>query len=246
MAEYELASAELIAYPIYLGFNDGVYNPYQVLPKPKTVIPIAPGARIPLQPLPQAGNVQYSQLMMADYRQQIEAIFMNMPMSPVDSPVQTATEINFRAQQVLEQQAPSLGRLQTELLNKLMDRIIFVLSQRGIIPQVDIQNKTIKLKGVNYPIKITYNTQLAQLNALQKANAVTTLTQQLQMINPQLPMIMYNIPELGIYLGEQNNTDLNIFKPLPMIQQTLDQLLQAQVAGSQATGQQPQQQVGAL
>jgi len=207
MVEFELKATELLAYPIYMTFRDGIFDPWTVKIRPNINIPVSPGAgnNPPIIPLPQAGNIQYSQLQVQDFRSQINTMFFSDNLGdPVESSKMTATEVNIRHQQVLEEQTPSLGRLITELINKIMDRILFILRKEGLVPKV------LTLKDRR--IKLDYQSPLAQVEGIQNINKLSQAGQVFQsLLGPQIAMFMFDIPKLAEWVPKQLNAPIEPF-----------------------------------
>lgn len=221
MAQYELESAALRAYPIYLGYDDGVWNPYTASIQPKTIIPIEPtvGGHLPIQPLPEAGDVQFSELKIQDLRDQINKIFFNDPMGPVGDPKMTATEVNLRNQQTLEEKAPSIGRLMVELTSRTIKRVMFILRNRGLLPNIEINNKE---------VTISYLSPLAALEGLKNVNNLTKMAQTLQaIVGPEVAAGGFKVAKLPSYIGEQLGVEMDIVNSEGEIQQAT-QLAQQQ------------------
>lgn len=249
MAEFTLAAAELTAYPIYTAWDDSVFNPWTAKIRPKSIIPVAPnpgGSASPIQPLPQAGQVQFAQLVMQDLRDQINKMFFTDPIGPVDqNPQMTATEINLRNQQNLEEKAPSIGRIQVEFTEKLIKRMIFILRKKGLIPNIEVNNKE---------ISINYRSDLGKLDDVRNVNNLVQSAQMLQqIIGPQLTVGAFKLAQLPEYIAENMGVDLDLINSPAEIQaaqqQAQEQAQQQapQLPGAPVGGQQqpPPQQQGA-
>ncbi|HNL80487.1 MAG TPA: portal protein, partial [Agitococcus sp.] len=77
LARIELAAANLNTFKPYMAFSDAVFNPHTFKMQPMTVIPIAPlgsSGQVPLIPLPDTSNPQFSQLSIQDLRMQIRSL----------------------------------------------------------------------------------------------------------------------------------------------------------------------------
>ena len=120
-----------------MGASDGVFNPWTVKLEPWSVIPMNPTSigQMPIAPIPMAGDPNFQQIEINSLRDQINKIFFTDPLGPIrgGSEQLTATEIMIRNQEQLEQKIPFIGRLQFELLDKLTERIVFILTKKGII-----------------------------------------------------------------------------------------------------------------
>ena len=72
----------------------------------------------------------------ADLKQSIERSFYIDKIQLKESPVMTATEVVARTQQIIEQFAPTMGRLQADLLDPLMENTYRILERNGRLPEL--------------------------------------------------------------------------------------------------------------
>lgn len=229
---------QIAAYPIYMGFADGVWNPHTATLSPQNIIPIAPtmGGNLPIVALPQAGQPQMADQLMLDLRQQIHKIFFTDPLGGIgEDPNMTATEVNLRDQMALERKAPAIGRMQVELTQKLLKRMVFIAKAKGLIPNIKLNGKQ---------IRIDYKNDLAKLADIQKVNDLLKAAQVLQSImGPQAALLAFKAEKLPKFVGEAYNIDLELINdPLAIqkIQQNLAQAASQQQTGQAGQGEAPQ------
>ncbi|MHA1447896.1 MAG: portal protein [Candidatus Hodarchaeales archaeon] len=236
-----MRSNEIAAYPIYMGWTDGVYNPFTSKLDPKTIIPIAPapGGTGPLLPLPAAGQPQLAEALVEDLRTQIKQMFFDSPLGGIgEDPNMTATEVNIRNQMMLEKKAPAFGRLQVELADKLLKRVAFILRKRGLLPNIEINNKQ---------VRIEYKNQLAQIDNIQKVQNLMQVAQTLQsIVGPQATLLAFKSANLPKFIAENYNVDLELINGPAEFAQAQQQLQQAaqqqtQLPSAPEGGIQPQQ-----
>jgi hypothetical protein len=109
-----------------------------------------------------------------------EGFFLDLFDLPQDDSVRTATEILARMEQKLRKLTPIIGRLQSELFNLLIERIISVLGEAGKLPEIPEE-----LKGKDN-IKIEYLGKIALvLKALEVQGFVITMEQLMPIIEKQ-------------------------------------------------------------
>ncbi len=236
IAEFELQAAALEISPMYMAFSDSVFNPHTFQLQPGAIIPVERGAtpNWPLQQLTTTSNVQFGQFLANDLRAQINALLFTDPLGPQDTPVRTATEINIRNQQLVEEVGPAIGRLEVEVLSKIIKRCIFLLKRRGLFPDIELDGKQITL---------SFESTLAKSQDAQDLNALTQTNELMQamMQNPQV-LAAFNAAMLPEFIAEKTGLPLSLVKtPQQMIQaaQQAMQLQQQQQAQEQAA-QQPQ------
>lgn len=204
MVEYDLASASINAFPIYMAYSDGVFNPHTTKIRPRTIIEISriQGNVPPIMPLPQAGNVQYAQIKIEDLRDQVNKIFFTDPLGQVTDEKMTATEANIRKEESLQERAPSIARLQVELGQKLMTRMLFILKKRGLIEDITVNNRE---------VKIEYLSELVTLEGLKKTNSVAQMAQILQsIVGSQITIGAYKLPKLPEFIANNLNVPMDI------------------------------------
>lgn len=233
IVEDELKAGTLRANPIFMGASDGIFNPHTIMLEPWSIIPINPTSmgQLPLAPVPMGGDPRFAQAQAQEFREMINKIFFAEPLGPMDPNSNlTATEILLRNQEQLEQKIPFVGRLQFELLDKLTQRIVFILMKKGLIPNIVIDGKEVTLK---------YKSPLIQTQGLQNVNRAVQLAQTAQQIfGPQLSVMGLNSNEWFEYLA----TNLDVDPKLVKSTQELDELGEQ---ASNAAAQQPEQLPGA-
>lgn len=149
LARLELVTANFNAAKPYMGYSDGIFNPWTFKIQPNTIIPIAPRSdgNSPIMPFPDNQTPQFYQLTATDLRFQINKLLYADPIGPLDqAPDKTATELVIRQKQFAEEIGPLFARIQSELLAPLMKRIIYILQKKGLIEALVIDGKTVEIK----------------------------------------------------------------------------------------------------
>jgi hypothetical protein len=147
VARIELASANLNTFRPYMGFSDAVFNPHTFKLEPFTIIPIAPigtNGQVPLIPLPDSSNPQFSQLTIQDLRLQIKALLFAE--EPADGPgiqPQTKYELSQKQQNLAQKIGPLFSRLQQECTVPVIKRFAHILHTMGKLPYPKINRKRI-------------------------------------------------------------------------------------------------------
>jgi len=148
VAEYELTSGAIAASGVWTGVTDGQFNPYNVDIAPGVIIPVMSNdARNPsIAPLPMDFNFQFTQIQKSELQNTINTALFANPIGSMEDPTKTATEITMRKQMDMQQSGGFFSRLFTEFVNKVITRIVFLLSSEGIIPQINIDGRNYKVK----------------------------------------------------------------------------------------------------
>lgn len=149
IAEMDLKNAGLAISGVYTASDDGVVNPYNVKLIPGTVIPVHSNnnANPSLRALDRSGDFQIAQIKMEQKQELITKTLFGMSLGSVTrTPVRTATEVNERAGETFEMTSAAFSRFQTELLERLIKRMVDVLAKAGKIQPIVVDGKEITIK----------------------------------------------------------------------------------------------------
>lgn len=234
IGEFELKAAALEIAPPFMAYSDSVFNPHMFRMEPNAIIPVERSASPtwPLQKLDVNGNVKFGQFLASDLRAQINALLFTEPLGPLDTPVKSATEVNIRNQELVMEVGPAIGRLEVEVLSKIIKRTIFLLKKRGLFPDIEVDGKQITL-SFESPLAKSQDSQ--DLNALVQTNELI----QALMQNPQA-LAAYNLPQIPEFIAEKTGLDLSLVKTPAQVIETAQQA--QQLAQQQQLQQMAQQQ----
>jgi hypothetical protein len=149
ISRMDLVNAGFSISGAWTAVDDSVLNPYTVVMEPGTVIPVASNdSRNPsLKSLDRPGDFQLAQLKIETLQDSINKVLLNQPLGEVArTPVRTATEVVERTQTNIEVTSAAFSRFQTELLERLIKRIVDVLQQAGVIAPIVVDGKEITIK----------------------------------------------------------------------------------------------------
>ena len=144
-----IKAAQKVVDPPLLVPDDGVLGPIRTIPGGLNYYRASSGARI--EPLLTGGNIPISFDMMQDLRDRIRTMFFLDQLQFQGAPRMTATEVVERTERTLRLLGPTLGRLQSEFLGPMIDRIFGVLSRAGRLPEVpeSISERELKIEYVS-------------------------------------------------------------------------------------------------
>ncbi len=92
--------------------------------------------RVPIIPLDTGANVQLGFDMLTDMRNQVKEAFLTTRLKlPIDHPQMTATEVLERKQEFIQGFGPIFGRLETDYMGPLIDRVFNIMFRAGAFPQ---------------------------------------------------------------------------------------------------------------
>lgn len=149
MTEDHLKAAAFTANPMYTATDDGVINPYNVNLTPGSVMPVGSNdsANPTLRPLPIAGDYNILQYDIGMLQDQIRRTLMSRPFGNIEeTPVRSATEMSIRKADQAETTAGASGRIQVELLERVIARCVHILKKAGKVAPVKVDGKEVKIK----------------------------------------------------------------------------------------------------
>jgi hypothetical protein len=224
--ELILQNAQMSVSGVYTYEDDGVINPDNISLVPGSLIPVAPGSR-GLIPIQAASNFDVAQLVLNDMRQNIKkALYMEALGKPEGTPM-TATEVSERMADLSRQIGSSFGRLQSELINPLLKRIIRILSKQG---RIDIP----KVNGRE--VKIAPRSPLAQAQHLQDVADVTRFNEIIAgTFGPQMINLIVDQNETAKYLAEKMNLPEKLIRNEQEQKELVNRMQQLQESAQEPT-----------
>ena len=192
--ELILENAQMAISGIYQMEDDGVVNPDTINLVPGTIIPKAMGSA-GLQPIQAAGSFDVAQLVLGDMRNNIKrALYNDMLGDPNRTPA-SATEIAERMADLSRRIGSAFGRLQIELVQPVLQRVIHILKKQGRIEVPTINGREVKIKSVS---------PLAQAQANQDITAVSRFLELSQnAFGPEVMNLLINSEETAAYLAKK-------------------------------------------
>lgn len=149
ICEMDLKNAGLAISGVYTAADDGVLNPYTVRLEPGTVIPVASNATAApsLRPLDRAGDFNVAQIKIEQKQDLINKTLFGSPLGEVGrTPVRTLGEVQERRDESFQMTSAAFSRFQTELLERLIKRMVDVLQKAGKISPIVVDGKEITIK----------------------------------------------------------------------------------------------------
>jgi hypothetical protein len=209
--------------------DDGVINVDNIQLIPGTIIPKAQGST-GLTPVRPAGNFQVSDLVLKDMRTNIKkALYNDMLGQPNQKTPMSATEVAERMADLSRQIGSAFGRLQAELVNPVLQRVVYILKKQGRIKIPVINGREIKIRS---------SSPLAQA---QQQQDVATLDRFLGLIQarvgPQLLNILIKQDQAAKFIAKKLGVPEELIRSNEEMAQAAQQL--QQFAQTQQQGGQP-------
>lgn len=192
--ELILENAQMAISGIYQMDDDGVINPDTINLVPGTIIPKAPNS-LGLQPVASAGSFDVASLVLNDMRLNIKrALYNDMLGDPNKTPA-SATEVAERMSDLSRRIGSAFGRLQAELVQPVLQRVVYILKKQGRIDIPTVNGREVKVKSIS---------PLAQAQANQDITAVARFLELVQgRFGPEIMNILIDSEETAAYLAKK-------------------------------------------
>lgn len=216
-----LENAQMAISGMYQMDDDGVVNPHTISIQPGTIIPRAPGSR-GMEPISAAGDFNVSQLILGDMRNNIkEGLYNQMLGDPNRTPA-TATEVAERMADLSRRIGSSFGRLQAELVEPLLQRVVYILKKQGRIELPTVNGREVKIKSVS---------PLAQAQANQDISSVARFLELVGgMFGPEALQLLIDSEETSVYLAKKFGVPDNLVRDKADREKLVNMLTEAQNA----------------
>lgn len=225
--ELILENAQMAISGVYQMEDDGVINPDTINLVPGTVIPKAPNSR-GLEPIRAAGSFDVANLVLSDMRLNIKRALYNDMLGNPDRTPATATEVAERMADLSRRIGSAFGRLQAELVQPVLQRVVYILKKQGRIELPTINGREVKVRSVS---------PLAQAQANEDITSVARFLELVQgRFGPEITNILINSEETAAYLAKKFGVPDKLVRDVDERQQIVE-------AAQQFAQQQQQQQM---
>ena len=192
--ELILENAQMAISGIYQMEDDGVVNPDTINLVPGTVIPKATGSR-GLEPIRAAGSFDVANLVLSDMRLNIKRALYNDMLGNPDRTPASATEVAERMSDLSRRIGSAFGRLQAELVQPVLQRVVYILKKQGRIDLPTINGREVKVRSVS---------PLAQAQANQDISSVARWLELVQgSFGPEVMNLLINSEDTAAYLAKK-------------------------------------------
>jgi len=192
--ELILENAQMSISGIYQMEDDGVINPDTIQLVPGSIIPKAMGST-GLQPIQAAGRFDVAQLVLSDMRLNIKRALYNDMLGNPDKTPATATEVAERMADLSRRMGSAFGRLQAELVQPVLQRVIYILKKQGRIEIPTLNGREVRIRPVS---------PLAQAQANQD---ISTVARFLELVGgtfgPEMLQLLIDGEQTAIHLAKK-------------------------------------------
>jgi len=224
--ELILENAQMAISGMYQLEDDGIVNVDTIQLLPGTIIPRAAGSR-GLEPVAPSGNFNLADLVLKDMRNNIRKALYNESLGDPNKTPMSATEVAERMADLSRQIGSAFGRLQAEMVQPVLQRVVYILKKQGRITLPTINGQEIKIQSTS---------PLAQAQANQDVSAFNRFLELVQArFGPQLINGLVDTNEATQYLAKKFGIPEKLVRTPEEQQQIVEQMLKMQ----QAQGQMP-------
>ena len=215
-----LENAQMAISGIYQLDDDGIVNPDTINLVPGTVIPKAPNSA-GLQPIRAAGSFDVSQFILNDMRMNIKRALYNEMLGDPNKTPATATEIAERMADLSRQIGSAFGRLQSELVQPVLQRVVHILKKQGRIEIPTVNGRQVKVRSVS---------PLSQAQARQDISATSQWLQLVQQgFGPDIMNLLVSGEEVAAYLAKKFGVPDSLIRDAGQRKQIMEMMQQAQM-----------------
>ena len=192
--ELILENAQMAISGIYQMEDDGVINPDTIRLVPGSIIPKALGSS-GLQPIQAAGKFDVAQLVLSDMRLNIKRALYNDMLGNPDKTPATATEVAERMADLSRRIGSAFGRLQAELVQPVLQRVIYILKKQGRIEVPSVNGREVKVRSVS---------PLAQAQANQDISSIARFLELVGgAFGPEMMQLLIDSEETAVHLAKK-------------------------------------------
>lgn len=192
--EMILENAQMAISGIYQIEDDGVVNPDTINLVPGTIIPKAMGSS-GLQPINSAGRFDVAQLVLSDMRLNIKRALYNDMLGDPDKTPASATEVAERMADLSRRMGAAFGRLQAELVQPVLQRVIYILKKQGRIELPTVNGREVKVRSVS---------PLAQAQANQDISSVARFLELVAgVFGPEMLQLLIDGEQTAVHLAKK-------------------------------------------
>ena len=155
-----MRSLELWANPTYIAEDDGIINSHTSSFEPGTINVV--GSVNGIDSLPLSGSPEIAMDYIQRKQDSIRKMMMSKPFGNIEeTPVRTATEMSIRNADLAQTSMSASGRIQVELLERLIARCVYILSKIGKLPPFKVNGREAAIKFTSPSAKIQDEADLA-------------------------------------------------------------------------------------
>jgi len=187
-----------------------------------------------IKELASGGDFDIADTLITRIQKQIRSVMMSDQLSPLDKPGMTATEAQIRTQLIRQILGPIYGRLQSEFLNPLLQRLYGLAYRAGLLGQLPPELSSVKF-APEYKSPLSRAQKQEELTNMDQYEMSLAATSK---IKPEV-LDWYDWDAAALYRSEVAGVPVNLIK-------SPDQVGKMRAARAQAAQQAQQQQAAMM
>jgi hypothetical protein len=217
-----LENAEMAIAGSYVYDDDGVFNPDNITIQPGTFIPRSPGSSIDSLQSPSRFDV--AQLVIEDMRRNVrKALFIDEldTRANAKTPL-SATEVSERLADVARDMGAVAGRMQKEFLQPLVQRVIAIYTEQGLIDIPKVDGRELRIVPVSPLLRAQDQQDVSDFVRFQQTVAGTFGPEITPALYDQEAVIKFLADKFGIpeeLLADKQQVEANIQQAMQLMQQ---------------------------
>lgn len=227
--KFILMQAQYVLNPPLIYDNSLGLNPYNTVIQPGVSISVMPSAldlNKRIMPLNYGAQFEPAFDVVRDLRQQVQKGLFSDPLGTLEDPVRTATEMEMRQQAAVEEMGVAFGRLSVELLQELMNKILYILSSKGFIPEIKIDGDIFDL---------AYEMPIVQAQGMRNIAKTMQVKESLGLLlGEELSTLSFELSEMPLYVAEQAGIDTRLIKSPVQMKQAIQKASELLQGGNEA------------
>lgn len=214
-----LENASMSIAGIWQTDDEDVVNTDTIELTPGSIIPISPGSG-GLVPLQSPGNFNVADIILSDQRLNIRRALFNDMMGDPDRSPKTATEIAERQADLARRMGAAFGRLNSELVTPIIQRVVHILRNAGRIKVPTVSGTRVGVSAVS---------PLSQAQAQQD---ILKFRQYVEMVGgtlgPNAPAMLVKPEEFSPWLQQNLSIPEKLIRNKDEINKAMEQMQEAQ------------------
>lgn len=203
--EFTLKKAAIDVAGMFTATDDGVTNPYNISIGPGVVIPVGSNntSNPSIARLDTNTNLNLAVFEIEKLEANIKRAFFNDLRDP-NGPVRSATEIALEARELAQRIGSAFGRIQTEVLMPVLERVVDILKRRGLIEIPKIDGRELKIK---------FTSPLARAKDLEELTSVQTAMElTLALAGPEIMNLGFKTEDFPKFAAEKLGMPMELLR----------------------------------
>lgn len=227
LSYYEDVSVGLNAAGIYTVRDDGVVSPDNIRVEPFGIIPVMSNEsnNKSISPLEMGTNFNVTDVKIKELQGDVRDVMQSQSFGNIEeTPVRTAYEMSVRENDRMQTTHGAYGRLQTELLEPLLARIVFVLSEAGKIPPLRVNGKEITIK---------FTSPAARVQDSEELLALQEFMMYMESVPPEITSSKFKIEEIPDFVAQRTGLPASMMRNKAEEEQAVQGMQGAAIKGQQ-------------